>query len=213
MLELAYQWMKTILIFIIGITILFQLLGKSSYRKYAGFVGGMILMLLVIQPLFKLTNSENGFWYLFDSYDYLLEAEDKSRELTQAQEFRTSIVFSEYQDVLTKQTEQLLNQKGLTILSISAEFCEDIKSAEYGAIKELSIVAGYQKEENPKDLEIEKVLVEKIVVEIGEEDKKTKKEKEENASPLVLSAKNLLADFYNLDISHINITIREESNG
>lgn len=213
MLELAYQWMKTILIFIIGITILFQLLGKSSYRKYAGFVGGMILMLLVIQPLFKLTNSENGFWYLFDSYDYLLEAEDKSRELTQAQEFRTSIVFSEYQDVLTKQTEQLLNQKGLTILSISAEFCEDIKSAEYGAIKELSIAAGYQKEENPKDLEIEKVLVEKIVVEIGEEDKKTKKEKEENASPLVLSAKNLLADFYNLDISHINITIREESNG
>ena len=46
-----YQWMRNILIFIIAVTVLFQLIEKTSYRKYAGFVTGMILILLIVKPL------------------------------------------------------------------------------------------------------------------------------------------------------------------
>ena len=209
-MEIIYQWMRNILIFIIAVTVLFQLIEKTSYRKYAGFVTGMILILLIVKPLLSVSGKDQGFWYLLESYDYLFEVEDNSEALIGAQDTRNSIILEEYKEVLKKQTERLLNQKGLTILSMDAEFEDSLSKANYGALKSLHVIAGYQKDSS-KTKEERKVAIDKIVVEIGE--KKKEKSNSSELSPLALSTKNLLADFYNLDAQHIHITIQEDGNG
>ncbi len=209
-MEIIYQWMRNILIFIIAVTVLFQLIEKTSYRKYAGFVTGMILILLIVKPLLSVSGKDQGFWYLLESYDYLFEVEDNSEALIGAQDTRNSIILEEYKEVLKKQTERLLNQKGLTILSMDAEFEDSLSKANYGALKSLQVIAGYQKDSS-KTKEERKVAIDKIVVEIGE--KKKEKSNSSELSPLALSTKNLLADFYNLDAQHIHITIQEDGNG
>ena len=209
-MEIIYQWMRNILIFIIAVTVLFQLIEKTSYRKYAGFVTGMILILLIVKPLLSVSGKDQGFWYLLESYDYLFEVEDNSEALIGAQDTRNSIILEEYKEVLKKQTERLLNQKGLTILSMDAEFEDSLSKANYGALKSLQVIAGYQKDSS-KTKEERKAAIDKIVVEIGE--KKKEKSNSSELSPLALSTKNLLADFYNLDAQHIHITIQEDGNG
>ncbi len=209
-MEIIYQWMRNILIFIIAVTVLFQLIEKTSYRKYAGFVTGMILILLIVKPLLSVSGKDQGFWYLLESYDYLFEVEDNSEALIGAQDTRNSIILEEYKEALKKQTERLLNQKGLTILSMDAEFEDSLSKANYGALKSLQVIAGYQKDSS-KTKEERKVAIDKIVVEIGE--KKKEKSNSSELSPLALSTKNLLADFYNLDAQHIHITIQEDGNG
>ncbi len=209
-MEIIYQWMRNILIFIITVTVLFQLIEKTSYRKYAGFVTGMILILLIVKPLLSVSGKDQGFWYLLESYDYLFEVEDNSEALIGAQDTRNSIILEEYKEALKKQTERLLNQKGLTILSMDAEFEDSLSKANYGALKSLQVIAAYQKDFE-KTKEEKKVAIDKIVVEIGE--KKKEKSSALELSPLALSTKNLLADFYNLDAQHIHITIQEDGNG
>ncbi len=209
-MEIIYQWMRNILIFIIAVTVLFQLIEKTSYRKYAGFVTGMILILLIVKPLLSVSGKDQGFWYLLESYDYLFEVEDNSEALIGAQDTRNSIILEEYKEVLKKQTERKKKKKGLTILSMDAEFEDSLSKANYGALKSLQVIAGYQKDSS-KTKEERKVAIDKIVVEIGE--KKKEKSNSSELSPLALSTKNLLADFYNLDAQHIHITIQEDGNG
>ena len=93
---------------------------------------------------------------------------------------------------------------------MDAEFEDSLSKANYGALKSLQVIAGYQKDSS-KTKEERKVAIDKIVVEIGE--KKKEKSNSSELSPLALSTKNLLADFYNLDAQHIHITIQEDGNG
>lgn len=208
-LDSVYEWMRNILIFIIAVTVIFQLLENSSYRKYARFVAGMILILLIVKPLLKVSGKEQGFWYLLGSYDYLFETEDKSAELTGAEEYRNLVILEEYEKALAQQVNQLLNKKGLTLISMDAEFGSNLSEIDYGALKSLTVVVGYQKEAEAEN--VSEVTVEQIVIQIGEE--KSSKNPPSDTSPFALSVKNLLADFYNLDAEHIHITIQEEGNG
>ncbi len=53
-MEEAYTWIKNIVIYMLLNTIIMNLLGNKSYKKYVSIVSGMILVLIVISPLMKL---------------------------------------------------------------------------------------------------------------------------------------------------------------
>lgn len=209
-MDAIYQWMRNILIFIIAVTVLFQLIEKSSYYKYARFAAGMILILLIVKPLFLVSGKDQGFWYLLESYDYLFAAEDNSEALTGAEDFRNSVILEEYNKALEEQIDRLLNREGLSLISMNTEFENNLSEADYGALKSLQVTAGYPKELS-KQKEGSNVEIDRIIVEIGE--KAQQNNRSSSASPLAIRAKNLLADFYNLDAQHIHITIQEDGNG
>lgn len=48
------EWVRNIVIFLILNTIIMNLLGNSSYKKYVSIVSGMILLLIVVSPFLKL---------------------------------------------------------------------------------------------------------------------------------------------------------------
>ena len=59
-MEGIFSWMKGVAVFLIFSGFLLQLLPDEKYQKYVRFVIGLVLMLLVGAPLFRLGNLEEN---------------------------------------------------------------------------------------------------------------------------------------------------------
>ncbi len=208
MVQLLYGWMKNIIIFMILVTVVRNLLGKSNYKKYVGLVTGMLLVILVVKPIINVLGNEELFNFSFYSYGYQVEAEDPGNVIFDMEGLRNDTIFEEYKALLLDQTERLLNEKGLTILSMDITIDEDRESETFGGVKFMDISASYLKTEEAA--QVEEIRIDRITISDGEEEKK---ESGKNISPMEINIKNLVADFYNIDSTNINISIREDHYG
>ncbi len=213
-----YSWMKNIIIFLILVTVIFNLLGKSNYKKYVGLVTGLILVLLVVTPIITLFGKEDILNFSLNSRGTLVQAEDISEDLFRMEKLSEDSMFSEYKEVLRGQTVKLLSEKGLILRSMTIEINKDKDSINFGEILAMDIEASYlrmsevEKEEGEFGIElVEPVTIGQIKVDSKE--KESKKNQQTSLSPMEINIKNVLADFYNVDSSNINISIQEDHDG
>lgn len=216
MIELLYDWMKNIIVFMIISTVILNLLGKSNYKKYVGLITGLILVLLVIGPILSLTGKISYFDFSMDSYGSLVDAQDLSKEMFAMEEQSTIDIFEEYKQVIVNQTENLIAEKGLTVVSMEIEVISDKTSQDFGKLLKLNLVAAYKTNQEMPGKTGEILSIEKI--EIGQisfdsETEKPKESQQNSLSAMENSIKILLADFYNMDRNNININIQEDHDG
>lgn len=209
-MQSLYVWMKDIIIFMIFVTIIMNLLGKSSFKKYIGIITGLILVLYVIKPIIAIAGDSDFFNFAFGSYNYKIQSEDMTNKILEMEESSNDAIASEYKNMLMEQTNKLLKNKGLYVTSLNIEIDDDIQSETYGTIIRMNVEASYYKNEN-EEAAINPITIDRI--KIGEEKEKKEEKEVKLYSPMEINIKNVLADFYNIDSSNINISIREDHNG
>lgn len=203
-----YSWVKNIIIFMVLTSIISNLLGKSSYKKFVNLVTGIILVIMVISPLLKLFQLENTLDYYFTTNSLLADAQELNSQLEGMENGQKQVIFNEYKEQIKVQVAKVLDDDKLQIYNMNITIDEDDTSNNYGDILSLSIAAGYEKkeEESKEAISIDSVNIEKIKIE--KQEKETGKEKN-YLSPEEINAKNKLSDFYNIDSDNINISIQE----
>lgn len=205
-----YSWVKNIVIFLVLTTIITNLLGKSSYKKYVNLVTGIILVILVISPLLKLFQLDKTLDYYFTNNSLLAEAEDINDELVNAEENQKDTIFEEYKTEIGKQVGNLLEKEDLYLVSCEVTVDEDESSSSYGNILSMDVTASYiRSDKEQESSEIKDIKIEDI--KIGEDMEPGKDDENDNTlSPSEINAKNLLSDFYNMNPDNINISIQEQ---
>lgn len=209
-MQTLYEWMKDIIIFMIFVTVIMNLLGKSSFKKYIGIITGLLLVLYVIKPIIALAGNADFFNFAFSSYNYKIESEDMADKIIDMEKSSNEAIASEYKKMLMEQTNKLLKNKGLYVTSMNIEIDDDINSEFYGTITQMNVEASYYKRED-EEVTINPITIDRI--KIGEEKEKNEEKEVKIYSPMEINIKNVLADFYNIDSSNINISIREDHNG
>ena len=58
-------WVKSVILFVLFISLVQQLIAGKKYEKYFRLFAGMILILLVASPVMKLIGGENFFEYYY----------------------------------------------------------------------------------------------------------------------------------------------------
>ncbi|MDF2590199.1 MAG: hypothetical protein K0S41_4040 [Anaerocolumna sp.] len=203
-----YSWVKNIIIFLILTTIITNLLGKSSYKKYIDLVIGIILVLLVVSPLLKIFQLEETLDYFFSSNSLLADAEDISGKLEDMEEVQMSTIVNGYEEEISRQVGNLLASENLEIIDVTVTVDEDENSQTFGSLKTMDITAKYTKDETKVDTnKIDPITIDKV--EIGDNKKETTGLQRNYLTPDEINAKNLLSDFYNMNPDNINISIQE----
>ena len=205
-MEEIYTWIRNIVIYMIINTIVMNLLGNKSYKKYASIVSGMILVLIVISPLIKIMNLEANLDYYIKSNDFAVETSNFKSNLSQMEEKQVDIIFSEYKEKIRTQVEDLLSKEKVHMESFQVQFDQEPTSQTFGEMIRMDINAsmGNNEEEGAKKrLRIEDIEVTKII--IGE-DRNALEQKV--PSPLEIEIKKQLSDFYNMEQDNINISIQ-----
>ncbi len=216
MMEVIYNWMKNIIVFMILSTVVLNLLGKSNYKKYVGLIIGLILVLLVIRPILLLTQNIDYMDFSLNSYGSLNDAQDLSSEIFAMEEQSNIDILAEYKQVIHNQTDKLIAEKGLEVVTMTLEIEEDKLSSEFGMIRRMSLVLHYKTSnempgETGEIAQVEKVAIEQI--RLGNEEEKVEETQQNSLSPMEIYIKSLLSDFYNIESNNINITIQEDRDG
>jgi stage III sporulation protein AF len=201
-MEEIYSWIKNIVIYMIINTIIMNLLGNKSYKKYVSIVSGMILVLIVISPVIKLMDLDDNLDYFLQSNDFAIETSDFKNDLYRMEVEQSDAIFSEYQDKIKTQVKEMLLEEMVYLKSFQITLDKDTKSNTFGEIKSMDIVADLE-DDSGGSQRIGKIDIARIS--IGEEAKKAEKTM---PSPMEINIKNKLSDFYNIEQGNINISIQ-----
>jgi stage III sporulation protein AF len=204
-MEEIYAWIRSIVIYMILNTIIMNLLGGSTYKKYVSIVSGMILVLLVISPLLHIMDFDDKLKDYFTYSNYSIETSDFKNDLQQMEHSQRKLIFAKYQGKIQNQIKAMLLEEGVCLHTFSMNVDQDVQSKTFGQITAFNITAAVEKAEKKSS---STRLINKIEI-----DNVKLKEAKENAakrppSPLEIHTKNRLSDFYNIEPDNINISIQ-----
>lgn len=83
MFDYLYEWMKNLAFYMILMTAAIQVLPNNGYKKYIRFFTGLILVVLLMTPVLKLFNMNQGLDKLYNGLKYRQEL----KEMEQAAEY------------------------------------------------------------------------------------------------------------------------------
>ncbi len=204
-MDAVYTWIKNIVIYMILNTIIMNLLGNSSYKKYVSIISGMILVLIVISPLMSLMKIDEKFDYFFQYNDFSVETSDFKNNLAHMEEKQSDAVFQDYEGRIRKQVENMLKEENIYLKEFHAEFNRDRSSPQLGEITKMNLVVSSKNEATAAEnrISFEEIKIEKIDIDGKKEDAS-----QHVPSPMEINIKNELSDFYNIDPANINISIQ-----
>lgn len=205
-MDLIFEWIRNIVIYVVLNTIIMNLLGNSSYKKYVSIVSGMILVLIVITPVIKLLQLEPNFNFFFKSNDFAIEASEFEMELRQMEEEQVSMIFKEYEQKIKNQVEEILLEKDLNLREFTIRLDKNVESDHFGEILGLEIKASVYSNDALGSGKI--AMIENVEIASIEIDRSPGSFSENLPSPMEINIKNKLSDFYNIEPANINISIQ-----
>lgn len=199
-MSLFYEWIRNIVIFLLLISVVYQLLPDSDYKKYMRVCAGLILIVIVFSPLLKLTKTEMNLSYFLGLENLKAKIGDIEypQSFYEAEDERIEAVTQNYKKQLEKEAVKLFEEGPLYMTAASVEIETDIDSGDYGLVKSISGRASAQKPENNNITPV-------APVNIGEEKGKTLVPAEYSAE--VQKMRKQLADYFMVDISAVSIVM------
>ena len=201
-----YEWVRNIVIYLILNTIIMNLLGNNSYKKYISIVSGMILLLIVVSPFLKLLKLDGIMDYYLNSNIYQADVDDFQKELRVMEKKQKDEVFSDFKNRISEQVADILLKDGLYLYNLEVAMNQDVESKNFGEIDSMEIMAGYLEDEGVTTANIS---VDKIIISTTNSSNIDEENRTANLpSPQEIYIKNRLSDFYNIEQDNININIQ-----
>lgn len=167
-----YRWVQNITYYMIFMTAVSNLLVHSKYERYLRFFGGIVLILLVIQPLSGSLRLEERLAYLFESFTFKQDSSDFEKKLWGMEKERLNRVLQSYENAVCLDLEAMARAEGYEPEETWAEIEKDRSEDTYGQVIRIYMRLGPEEREGTtreKANEIRVVPGRKIQVETGKE--------------------------------------------
>lgn len=137
-----YDWVKSLAIFMILISLIRNLLPKGHYEKYLRLFTGMLAVLLVLKPFTGFLGIEENIDDLFSLDMYSQEMAAMREDFVQAGSGFEDLLVSGYEEQMKKQIQLLLKEEGVEAAQIDFYVCMDESDKRYGSISRMEIYLG-----------------------------------------------------------------------
>lgn len=87
MFDYLYQWIENVAFYMVILTVAMQLIPNNSYKKYIQFFSGLILVIMLAGPIFKIFGMEQEFIETYENAEY----EQKIKEIEEATKYLEDI--------------------------------------------------------------------------------------------------------------------------
>lgn len=188
-MALIMNTVRQIILFSLISFIILELVPKEEYKQYLNTFSGMILILIAMNPIVQLCGNR------IDYSDYLerilLKDETKNDELYfgQYDELRTEAIVSQYREEMVRGIARIVEGEQCVPQEVDIRLNTDTNSDNFLKIEKVDIVIS--KKYAQEDIRIKEILM----------------EKQDNVETLQeINIKNKISQFYNVDISNINIS-------
>lgn len=167
-----YQWVGSILCYLILVSAVRAVLPSGKYEKYIRLFTGMILILLVVQPITGGLELEDRLAYYFEAISFQRESEDLKREILGIEEQRLERVVKEYEGAVEKDVKGMAEDMGFFVEKVEVSIENEQEKENYGEVSHVFMVvrgetdeAGGQDKEAEGEVEWEKIQIGTIEIE------------------------------------------------
>lgn len=188
MFEAVLQIIKKIIVFSLVSFVFLELCPKEEYKKYISLFTGFVLIIIVLNPIVKVTNGENDINQMIDEYFISNELKDMDNYFEEYEEMRVESIMAEYKQGIMDNVKAIVEGEQLLMDSIDLEINTDVNSESFLMLTHVSLKVSQKYTDSS-------VKIKEIVLE----------ENQNTESIRIINIKNKISQFYNISLDNINI--------
>ncbi len=128
------DFIKSVLIFTLLVTVMKGLINSESFRMYFKFFSGLVLILLMITPLVNFLSGDNGWYSLLEQEIFNFNLEGINDELEVADGKFEEIIREQCKKDIKEQVIKLADNRGINIKNIDISLGEQDNSIQISSI-------------------------------------------------------------------------------
>ncbi|TCO79187.1 stage III sporulation protein AF [Marinisporobacter balticus] len=209
MIAFMRSWILNIVTVIIFIQFLELLLPNSHMKKYINMVIGLLVMLVIINPMLALVKGDVCIEEEIFKTSSAIDKKTLSFDIDQFEGIQEKQMIALYKEKIKKHVKQQIEYNNkVDVLSVQCEIEESKDSKTFGNIKYLDIKLSGFVNDQTADKDIEPVSNIVIQINKGQKQENTNKKNDEN-KPMIKQIKENLSSFYELDIENICVNMHK----
>lgn len=148
------KMVESVVVYVVLITIITNLIGNSSYRKYIQVFIGMLLILIVLSPILKLLNWDEKLEFHINMNELTVTNEEMKEQLSMVEGEQKKWILTEYKKSIEVTLEQLVETEGCKFKSCNITF--DETNENFGEIESIFMIC--KEEDNISTEEIKRSI-------------------------------------------------------
>ncbi len=198
---------RNVLAYYLVLSVLMSMIGKSSYKKYIEMFSGLVMIIIILNPLIKLFGAENTLDFNLRKNQLYEVTQAESEDIMVAELRQQDAVLKQYENTIAKQVGTVLENYDYHATDVIVNIDDNANSETFGQIKDIRVSCLKGVSEEAKEASaIDEVQIPEI--KIG-----TKKEVEKEVSDTLETKDAMLeiANLYGIEASKIKIQVEEDS--
>lgn len=205
------ELVQNILIFYIILSVVMALIGNSSFKKYIQMFSGLVMIIIILNPLMKLLGVENTLNLQLKKNQLFEISQAESEDIMVAEMKQSDAVMQQYEETISQQIQSVMNHYDFYATNVQVSIDDSLDSDTFGQVQkiEISCQKGTSSEcmEEVQETEtIKQVAIPDIKIE-------TKEEIEKEVTDTLQTKEVMLeiANMYGLGMEQIQIQVEEET--
>lgn len=216
------NWAGNILFFLVFLTVLENLLPNKKYGRYIRLFTGLVLILLIVQPVAKGLNLEERLALSFEAITFQQQADDLSREIMGIEQQRLQQIMGSYEEAVETDLNAMAEEMGYVSKGTHVVIEKNVDSQAYGSVVriEMEVMETRKGEEEQNDAVQAVNPVELVTIKVTEEETAegiSKETREETKSLSELSQEGTLNQlkrkvetYYGLETGKVEIKVQRQ---
>ncbi len=135
----VYEWIRNLAGFFLFMAVIDNLLPGKKYRKYVQLFSGMILILLVLQPLTGSLRLEDAIAHAYESLVFQYQAGDLTEDILGIEEQRLEQVIGQYEEAVAMDVRQMAEEEGLFVKNCRVTIDRAEESETFGMVTHMKL--------------------------------------------------------------------------
>ena len=216
------NWAGNILFFLVFLTVLENLLPNKKYGRYIRLFTGLVLILLIVQPVARGLNLEERLARFFEAITFQQQADDLSREIMGIEQQRLQQIMGSYEEAVESDLNAMAEEMGYVSKGAHVVIEKNVDSQAYGSVVriEMEVMETREGKEEQDDAVQAVNPVELVTIKVTEEETAegiSKETREETKSLSELSQggtlnqlKRKVETYYGLETGEVEIKVQRQ---
>lgn len=214
-MDAFYGWIRNIIGYLIFISVIENLLPAKKYKKYLKLFSGMVLILLVMQPLTNGLRIENKIAHYYESFVFRYESEDLKKELLGMEDKRLEQMIQQYEEAVAQDLNQLVREEGFQVKEAQVRIHSDRDSQHFGTVASIQLQICEEVSETipvvDRIVPVEPVIiaVDETTSETGADNWEENRRQKEQERAGIEKLQRKIVSYYNLEDKYVEIQFVE----
>ena len=140
--DMIYQWIRSLVFYMILMTMIMNMLPDKKYEKYLQLFTGAVFVLLVVSPFTDLTGVENRVAGAFERLTFQTDVKLLVREIEDADGERMNRLVESFETAVETDIRTMAESADLECLDVDVMLETDVDAGTFGAVQAVRVSVG-----------------------------------------------------------------------